>query len=349
MTASADFYQPHLDRVSRSFAFCIRQLPVPLRDWVGISYLLCRVVDTIEDADWANPDQQLQAFKSFDAALVDLTAAPHLTELSSVFKRESQHVSDGERLLLADAEILLGHFHRLSEPVQAHMRELILSMSKGMQHYCHERRGGSLHLRTMGDVNQYCFFVAGLVGELLAKLVARVEPNFQLSQANLLRAHHFGLFLQKVNLLKDQVADETQGRHFIPSRELVEISSRENAVYALEFLKKIPQAQVEFRRFCAWSLFLGIEALTVARRSLVEHRVLKVPRQQTAELLEAVEMKLLDDSALDQLFADSAARLGWRVQDLSVRSPSAKVPDWIAQIYQGLLEPEGLNELVGNA
>jgi hypothetical protein len=31
----ADFYQQQLDRVSRSFAFCIEQLPEPLRGWVG--------------------------------------------------------------------------------------------------------------------------------------------------------------------------------------------------------------------------------------------------------------------------------------------------------------------------
>ncbi len=50
MLKEAEFYQTHLDRVSRSFAFCIRQLPDPLRGWVGLSYLLCRILDTIEDS-----------------------------------------------------------------------------------------------------------------------------------------------------------------------------------------------------------------------------------------------------------------------------------------------------------
>ena len=49
------YYQPHLDRVSRSFAFCIARLEGEMREWVSLSYLLCRLLDTVEDAPWADP------------------------------------------------------------------------------------------------------------------------------------------------------------------------------------------------------------------------------------------------------------------------------------------------------
>ena len=49
------FYQTHLDRVSRSFAFCIKKLESPLRQWVSLAYLLCRVLDTVEDSIWESP------------------------------------------------------------------------------------------------------------------------------------------------------------------------------------------------------------------------------------------------------------------------------------------------------
>ena len=39
----------HLQQVSRTFALTIPVLPMPLADWVGNAYLLCRIVDTIED------------------------------------------------------------------------------------------------------------------------------------------------------------------------------------------------------------------------------------------------------------------------------------------------------------
>src|SRR5262249_10159600 len=148
----------------------------------------------------------------------------------------SGELPEGERLLLADSERLLADFHRFPPQVHQIIRELVLSMSKGMQHFCRQKTDGQLRLSSLGEVNQYCFFVAGVCGELLAKLISKVEPRFRLSRLNLLRAHHFGLFLQKVNLLKDQVTDERLGRHLVPSRQLVEESSHENAQQALDFL-----------------------------------------------------------------------------------------------------------------
>ncbi len=308
MSDRSEFYQEHLDRVSRSFAFCIRQLPAPLRDWVSLSYLLCRTLDTIEDAAWESPAAQMRAFAAFDEALSRRESAIEFKSYASQFPRG---IPTGERALIEDADQLFVDFHQLTGSVRDNMRELIGVMSKGMQHFCRQKAGGALHLRTLNEVNQYCFFVAGVVGELLAKLVAKVEPKFSLNPLNLLRAHHFGLFLQKVNLLKDQVGDEKAGRHLIPSRELVEASSAENARWALDFLLDIPSEQIEFRRFCAWSLFLGLEALNVARRSIGEQRVLKIARRRTDEILEQVEDNLQDNNGLKQLFVSFKDNLGW--------------------------------------
>ncbi len=338
-----DFYQQHLDRVSRSFAFCIRQLPAPLRDWIALSYLLCRTLDTIEDAEWPEGSQQLEAFRDFDRALLVDGNEQALDALITDF---TVALPASERLLLKDAPILFADLKVLPGPVREIMRELISIMSAGMQHFTRKKNGGDLRLHTLSEVNQYCFFVAGVVGELLAKLVARVEPQFNLSQLNLLRAHHFGLFLQKVNLLKDQVGDEKVGRHLIPSREQVEASSAENARSALEFLLDIPQEQLEFRRFCAWSLFLGLESLNVARRSVTERRILKVGRDRTQEILAEVESGLSDNGALRALFQRFQEKLGWvksaAAQPLQM---SKEIPAWLLRLYRGPLDVAALSQL----
>jgi len=303
MSAQSEFYQAHLDRVSRSFAFCIRQLPAPLRDWVGLSYLLCRALDTIEDAKWKTSEEQMRAFQTFDRSL---------GRRDENFTIElPDGVTAGEVALMKDAAKLFDDYYQLPSGVREPMSELIGMMSSGMQVFARKKTGGRLQLRTIGEVNQYCFFVAGVVGELLTKLVASVEPKFSASPLNLSRAHHFGLFLQKVNLLKDQVGDEKEGRHFIPSREAVEESSAENARWALDFLLHIPFEQVEFRRFCAWSLFLGLEALNAARRSLTEKRVIKIARQRTDEILSEVEANLADNNRLSAMFQVFKEKLGW--------------------------------------
>lgn len=336
----SEFYQQHLDRVSRSFAFCIAQLPAPLREWIGLSYLLCRTLDTIEDAAWPAGERQLEAFRDFDRAL---TASGNENILDPLIADVSVSVPASERLLLQDAPALFSDLQSLPAPVREILRELISVMSAGMQHFTKRKAGADLRLTTLAEVNQYCFFVAGVVGELLAKLLAQVEPRFELSQTNVLRAHHFGLFLQKVNLLKDQVGDEKDGRHLIPSRELVENSASENANSALEFLLDLPKAQVEFRRFCAWSLFLGLEALHVARRSMSEKRVLKVGRDRANELLAEVESGLDEDRTLRSLFLGFQEKLGW----IPAQAPATTgvVPAWLLNLYRGPLSASSMSQL----
>ncbi len=342
MNASAsEFYQDHLDRVSRSFAFCIRQLPDPLRDWIGLSYLLCRIVDTIEDSVWSSSTAQLKAFQIFDASLNSRESCVVLKTWMTDFPAG---IPDGEVQLINDAHRLLSDFHEFPPPVHEMIRELVLSMSLGMQHFCAQRHGGDLRLSTLAEVNQYCFFVAGVVGELLVKLVSKVEPRLLLSQLNILRAHHFGLFLQKVNLLKDQVGDERVGRHLIPSRQLVEDSSQENATQALDFLLIVPKEQLEFRRFCAWSLFLGLEALSTARASITKGEILKVPRLEVDSIIEKVESALTDDKALSQLFESFTDRLGWK-KNSTIARKALELPDWITKLYRGPLDSNSLTAL----
>lgn len=342
MDSAAEFYQQHLDRVSRSFAFCIAQLTSPLREWVGLSYLLCRVVDTVEDAAWPAPEAQFDAFARFDRALLDEAGVAELEQWADAFPSD---VNLDERTLLEVAPRLMRDYHQLPLPVRQILRERIYSMSQGMQHFCRGKVEGSLYLRSLSEVNQYCFFVAGVVGELLTKLLARVEPRLEVTQGLLLHAHHFGLFLQKVNLLKDQVGDEQVGRHLIPSRELVETSARENASNALEFLLALPAEQSEFRRFCAWSLFLGLEALVVARRSLNEQKILKVSRTRLQEVLASVEGALSDSGHLRQLFTSFTSAIGWDALPGQRIPPEKSVPEWLVRFYQGSLETPKLREL----
>ena len=332
MSQRADFYQIHLDRVSRSFAFCIEQLRDPLREWVGLSYLLCRVVDTIEDAAWTEPAERSEAFRRFDRALAgDADALAGLTVPGDV--------PEAERVLLDAAPGLMHDFHALEPSVRSLLEPLIRSMSLGMQHFA---RTKPLRLKSLNEVNQYCFFVAGVVGELLAGLLSRVESAFTLDQNTLLRAHHFGQFLQKVNVLKDQVDDEASGRHLVPSRDAVEASAAENASAAFDFLLAVPPTQVEFRRFCGWSLFLGLEALAVARRSRAEGRVLKVARERATELLGEVEAALGDDHSLSTIYHRLTQRLGWTG---GRGGAEGAAPAWFRALYHGPLDAAGLRAL----
>lgn len=332
-----EFYQSHLDRVSRSFAFCIARLEGELREWVSLSYLLCRILDTVEDAPWATPEEQDEAFDLFASFL----SAQPTEESVQCWAELFGEIDPGERILLGDAHRCFTNFHDLRPEVKEKIRGPVMNMYRGMRHFLKERREqGGLRLRTLGEVNQYCFFVAGLVGELLTDLVAQRWPNAPRSARNYLDAHHFGLFLQKINLLKDQSKDEKEGRFLVPSRTELLASLAHDAEGAIRYLQSLPVAEKGFRLFCAWSLFLGLASLPWIERSRLLGIFSKIPRLFTEKLLAKVEGLVDDNAALLGLFREMLPKL----PILSQSPATAEIP-WMKEIYRGSLGPHEFREL----
>src|SRR3981189_3407306 len=106
-----EFYQRHLDAVSRSFALCIPQLDQPLRDQVALSYLLLRVLDTVEDAPFADRALQQRQFTAFRPFLAQMPPRAQVGAFRASFPAG---LSDGERNLLADTEAFFEDAHELS-------------------------------------------------------------------------------------------------------------------------------------------------------------------------------------------------------------------------------------------
>lgn len=332
---ATDFYQPHLDRVSRSFAFCIARLEGELRDWVSLSYLLCRLLDTIEDAAWPNRPDQDRAFDAFRAFLEN---PPTPIEVSAWAQTFPAGIEPGEQALLGDAYRCFTELHSLPPEVKEKIRRPVLHMYKGMRHFLAERRAnGGLRLRTMADVNQYCFFVAGLVGELLTDLVAHRRPG---APHNYRDAFHFGLFLQKINLLKDQAQDEREGRFLVPSRREMLASLAHDAEGAIRYLTSLPLAERGFRLFCGWSLFLGLASLPWIERSSLLGMFTKIPRLVTQALLGKVEKIIDDNQALASLFREMLPKLPpWQAPATVGALP------YMEKIYGGALKQEDFHAL----
>jgi len=78
--------------------------------------------------------------------------------------------------------------------------------------------GGHLALATLQDLRDYCYIVAGIVGEMLTELFLLGRPQLAgVSEYLRQRAHLFGEGLQLVNILKDRDADAREGRVYVPS------------------------------------------------------------------------------------------------------------------------------------
>jgi len=78
---------------------------------------------------------------------------------------------------------------------------------------------GNLRLTSLQDLQDYCYLVAGIVGELLTEVFLHGSAEFQAEQAAL-RMHMlaFGEGLQLVNILKDASDDARDGRVYLPAQ-----------------------------------------------------------------------------------------------------------------------------------
>jgi len=283
------YYQHWLDVVSRSFALCIPQLEPPYRDQVGLAYLLFRVLDTVEDAPFAEQATRQRQFERLRAFLRAMPARPVVDAFVETFPAD---ITEGERSLLHETYDLLHDGHTLPALPRSAMFRALDRMALGMAGYT--RRPAPMRLVDCEDVARYCCFVAGVVGEMLTDLWALDRC---MAGPTPLLAYHFGLFLQKVNILKDQREDEAAGRFLVPDRSELVASLGRNAAGALAYLQALPCGD-HYRIFCAWSLMLGAATVGLGEQPRQSRRT------ETAELLNRTAAIVDDNEALARQLID---------------------------------------------
>ena len=132
-------------------------------------------------------------------------------------KRPSEH--EGYLRLVAAIPDVLGEVARLEGPrreiVVAHAVRSAMGMADVLRR---SEPDGWVRLGSLSDLQDYCYIVAGIVGELLTSLFLHDAPALA-REATTLREHEraFGEALQLVNILKDESDDESEGRRFLPA------------------------------------------------------------------------------------------------------------------------------------
>ncbi len=319
----------YLPRVSRTFALSIEALPARLREPVRVSYLLCRIVDTIEDEPGVPQAERTLRFDTFDRLLLDDGADPR--ELELMYRGPDP--TDPEALLCSEAGAVFRCFRALPEPVRGAIRPHVLEMSLGMRMYTRRADAhGGLRLRDMPDLSRYCYYVAGTVGELLTDLFELDQPDLSAEQRQAARqlAADFGQGLQLVNILKDVAGDLERGvvympqslleQHQLEPAQLLEPARREaslslirevgeQARQSLEraklYVRQWPLPHGEpIRLFCSVPLLLALATLDELEQSddtLSPGRTPKIGRGTLARLLQRAVQAAGDDAALAAL------------------------------------------------
>ena len=110
------FCENMLPKVSRTFAACINLLPKTLAYEVLISYLLCRIADTIEDHPSLPGPEKRVLLESFKHTLYD--ASDSCDDVRALFSAQQDGPVD-DCQLTAECHRVLREFHGLSASAKA--------------------------------------------------------------------------------------------------------------------------------------------------------------------------------------------------------------------------------------
>ncbi|GER50315.1 squalene synthase [Striga asiatica] len=280
-----------LHKVSRSFGLVIQQLDTDLRDAVCIFYLVLRALDTVEDDTSIAADVKVPILMSFH---------------NHIYDRE-WHFSCGTK----DYKVLMDEFHHVSTAFlelgrgyQEAIEDITMRMGAGMAKFiCKE-------VETIDDYDEYCHYVAGLVGLGLSKLFHASGKEDLASDA---LSNSMGLFLQKTNIIRDYLEDINEipkSRMFWPREiwskyvnKLEDLKYEENSVKAVQCLNDmVTNALVHVEdclkymsalrdpaisRFCAIPQIMAIGTLALCYNNIEVFRgVVKMRRGLTAKVID---------------------------------------------------------------
>lgn len=286
-----------LQRTSRTFALTIPLLEEPLRGEVAAAYLCFRIADSVEDeAAWPK-EARVAILEAFARAVG--TSPPDAAALADFQARivaQPPLLEGSCRELVAETEAVLGALAG-GDPLAAacimhHVRRTSLGMAESV---AQSDAGGVVRLVDLPALRHYCYLVAGIVGEMLTELFLHHQPALRPAEAELRGlSRAFGEGLQLVNILKDEGADASAGRYFLPhdvSRSELFGLARGDLAGARRYVEALHGAGASRGSvaFCALPVLLAEAALDA-----VEARGpgAKVPRSQVMETWSRLESAL---------------------------------------------------------
>jgi farnesyl-diphosphate farnesyltransferase len=192
-----------------------------------------------------------------------------------------------EKDLIANTSRVIRLTHSFTPPQRTALHRCVRIMAVGMAEF--QQRSSLDGLTDLSELDRYCYYVAGVVGEMLTDLFCDYSREIAEQQAALQSyAVSFGQALQMTNILKDIWEDRQRGACWLPREVFAgfgfDLKNMSPGVYdpafgnglieliavahthlhnALRYTLLIPRHEKGMRRFCLWAL--GMAVLTLRR------------------------------------------------------------------------------------
>lgn len=336
-------------KVSRTFALNINVLKGKLHRSILLAYLYLRIADTVED----DPDLNASEKKVLLDKFADIFKTQELCEEAIGDFENSLPASWRSRStepyfdLCLHTHVVVPLLKELPEVYAAPVRDVTIEMCGGMAKFAKRQEdalsAGWFTLESVADLDEYCYYVAGIVGKLLTHLFA-ADTCFigESRKAEMQKLDvSFGLALQVANIVKDCREDSERRVCFVPEEicrkhgfahsyemfnaapasEIAPDFEKRRALVmgelvqktwkhlddAIAYTKLIPAVKMRTRLFCLWPLFMAAENMKlIGDGSSIfasEHKV-KITRDTVKRIVKSTMKHFYSDKWIDKTYGE---------------------------------------------
>jgi class 3 adenylate cyclase/phytoene/squalene synthetase len=316
-----------LPKVSRTFAINIGHLEDDIYRTVLLGYLLFRMADTFEDTEYRNEEEKIRDLQDFSEIFKGGKELGERVKLYESLKYrwkensvDKDLIENGHRVLRCYFDIPETHRH-IIDP-------LLVETAEGMAQFQRlklKRHNKIFQLIDEKELEDYCYYVAGIVGVMLTKIFCQRESirkiRLQLEKFQI----HFGLALQLINILKDYKRDIARGWCYIPltitNKYQIDLNKMEElsleqtrgiiqdilpriVTYldsTLRYIEVLPPQEKSIRMFCIIPVILGYSTL----REIAQTRGDKISREEVEALIEKASLYAQSNSLLEEDYREA--------------------------------------------
>lgn len=311
-----------LPKVSRTFALNIVQLEGYIFKTVLVGYLLFRIADTFEDTIYQDEKEKIANLKDFSAVFrgnKDLSKRLKLYESLKFRWKENSYA----KALIENGHIVLRCYFDMPDTCRQIIDPLIVETLEGMARFQKQKLQSKTMVFQLTDVKEledYCYYVAGIVGVMLTKLFCQKkgteEKRCELEKFQI----PFGIALQLINIIKDFRKDIARGWCYIPLTitekyqieldkiETLSIKQKQGIIKdmiplivtyldsTLKYIKLLPLSERSIRLFCIIPFIIGHKTLC----KIVQMEGNKISRQEVAFIIHKATIYAKSNSSLEE-------------------------------------------------
>jgi farnesyl-diphosphate farnesyltransferase len=325
------YLNTYMNKVSRSFALVVPVLEEPLNHYLSTAYLICRVVDNIEDCEQPF-DWKQRRFNEFSQLIYESVPA---ADILTIWGQEAWPGLNADERELMEPEHGLTLW-KIYAQIPPESREIIArwtaTMAQGMGQIEDSgqtpqlvHRHGLQILADEDDYNRYCFFVAGTVGHMATELVINhYRLSGEVSTRLIGNSEACGRGLQKTNIVKDFAKDLARGVCYLPDKWMQEVEHAPLALIgaptlwrqkvvnnvlndlddSVQYLLDLPYHATGYRMASLLCLLPAYQTLLLAAQRhetlfTIDHYV-KISRQTMAQCIQDAQTMIMDNEAIRQ-------------------------------------------------